>query len=104
MTMEGAPFDFAGTSNQQNPGHEIFQAVVDGDFESLAKTFAINARNSLISYMSMKSRWARQQESLAKSGEIEERGTYARFPLFPCERSEFSDVFHSAVTGIFVLA
>jgi hypothetical protein len=52
----------------ENTGRLIFQAVVEEDYESLAKAFATNARNSLVSYMSMKSRWARQQESMAKSG------------------------------------
>jgi hypothetical protein len=52
----------------ENAGRIIFQAVVEEDYECLARTFATNARNSLVSYMSMKSRWARQQESMAKSG------------------------------------
>lgn len=52
------------------PGQVLFQAVVENDFESIANTFATNARNSLVSYMSMKSRWARQQDSMAKSGKL----------------------------------
>jgi hypothetical protein len=61
------------TQPLDNAGCLIFQAVVEEDYESLAKAFAINARNSLVSYMSMKSRWARQQESMAKSGKKNEK-------------------------------
>jgi hypothetical protein len=70
------PFDQAMANLQQEheqtthqPGHQVFQAVVEDDCENLVKVFATNARNSLVSYMSMKSRWARQrQDSMAKSG------------------------------------
>jgi hypothetical protein len=64
--MAAASFD---TQIQQHPGQQIFQAVVEENYDSLVKIFAVNARNSLVSYMSMKSRWERQQESMAKSGE-----------------------------------
>ena len=58
------------TQQQHNqPGHQLFESVVEDDYETLVKLFATNARNSLVSYMSMKSRWARQrQDSMAKSG------------------------------------
>jgi hypothetical protein len=53
---------------QSHPAPQLYQAIVDDDNDRLCKIFAANARNSLVSYMSMKSRWARQQESMAKSG------------------------------------
>ena len=57
-----------------HPSQRLFQAVVENDYDTLSKLFAINARNSVVSFMSMKSRWTRHaqqqqhQESLGKSG------------------------------------
>jgi len=48
---------------------QIFHAVVEENYDGLANIFAENARNSVISYLSMKSRWARQQDYMAKSEE-----------------------------------
>ena len=77
-TAAAVPFDEAVANleqtqepqtQQSQPGHQLFESVVEDDYESLVKLFATNARNSLVSYMSMKSRWARQrQDSMAKSG------------------------------------
>lgn len=51
------------------PPHQIFQAVVEKDYNGLMQIFAENARDSILSYISMKSRWARQQQdSMTKSG------------------------------------
>lgn len=47
----------------------LFDAVVAKDHEALIKLYAANARNSLISYLSMKSRWAQQQERYTKAEE-----------------------------------
>mmetsp|Transcript_46016 Transcript_46016/g.112352 ORF Transcript_46016/g.112352 Transcript_46016/m.112352 type:complete len:956 (+) Transcript_46016:269-3136(+) len=63
-----------------HPSQRLFQAVVEDDYDTLSKLFAVNARNSVVSFMSMKSRWTRQrhnssqqqqqqQESLGKSEE-----------------------------------
>mmetsp|Transcript_52281 Transcript_52281/g.107326 ORF Transcript_52281/g.107326 Transcript_52281/m.107326 type:complete len:787 (-) Transcript_52281:1437-3797(-) len=64
---------FHGDNGRQNESRaspsKIFHAVVEEDYGGLAKTFAENARNSVISYLSMKSRWARQQDSMTKSEE-----------------------------------
>ena len=46
----------------------LFDAVVANDHEALIKLYAANARNSLLSYLSMKSRWAQQQERYTKAG------------------------------------
>jgi hypothetical protein len=52
-----------------SPPHQIFQAVVEKDYNGLIQIFAENARDSVLSYISMKSRWARQQQdSMTKSG------------------------------------
>lgn len=51
-----------------HPGTMLFDAVVANDHEALVKLYAANARNSLASYMSMKSRWAQQQEFYTKAG------------------------------------
>lgn len=51
-------------------GPLVFQAVIKEDYKGMAKLFAAHARGSLCSYMSMKSRWARQQENMAKSGKL----------------------------------
>ncbi|KAG7346676.1 pfs, nacht and ankyrin domain containing protein [Nitzschia inconspicua] len=70
--IEDALRGAGGVNNPQRVeevGPLIFQAVVGEDYDSLAKLFASHARSSLVSYMSMKSRWARQQESKAKSEE-----------------------------------
>ena len=78
MVLDDTPTTSTGDQQQQqqnmllqhhqHPGPQIFQAVAEEDYDRLTKLFAVNARNSLVSYMSMKSRWARQQESMAKSG------------------------------------
>lgn len=47
---------------------EIFDAVVEGNYCGLANIFAENARKSVASYLSMKSRWSRRQDSMSKSG------------------------------------
>ena len=44
---------------------QIFHAVVEENYGSLANIFAENARNSVISHLS---RWARRQDSMTKSG------------------------------------
>ena len=47
---------------------EIFDAVVEGNYSDLANIFAENARKSVASYLNMKSRWSRRQDSMSKSG------------------------------------
>lgn len=47
----------------------LFDAVVANDHEALIMLYAANARNSLLSYLSMKSRWAQQQERYSKAEE-----------------------------------
>ena len=63
---------FQNDYSRRNEPHasppQIFQAVVEEDYDGLVKIFAENARNSVISYISMKSRWARQQDYMAQSG------------------------------------
>ncbi len=51
-----------------HPASLLFDAVAAKDHDALIKIYAANARNSLISYMSMKTRLARQQEFYAKAG------------------------------------
>jgi hypothetical protein len=54
-----------------SPPHQIFQAVVEKDYNGLIQIFAENARDSVLSFISMKSRWARQQQdSMTKSGTL----------------------------------
>ena len=48
----------------------LFDAVVANDHEALITLYAATARNSLMSYQSMKSRWAQQQERYTKAGKI----------------------------------
>lgn len=52
-----------------HPASLLFDAVVAKDHEGLIQIYAVNARNSLISYMTMKSRLARQQEFYGNAGE-----------------------------------
>eukprot|EP00429_Kryptoperidinium_foliaceum_P009349 CAMPEP_0176006240 /NCGR_PEP_ID=MMETSP0120_2-20121206/2619_1 /TAXON_ID=160619 /ORGANISM="Kryptoperidinium foliaceum, Strain CCMP 1326" /LENGTH=721 /DNA_ID=CAMNT_0017338971 /DNA_START=62 /DNA_END=2224 /DNA_ORIENTATION=- len=47
----------------------LFESVVAKDHDALIRLYASNARNSLVSYLSVKSRWARQQEFYSKSEE-----------------------------------
>jgi hypothetical protein len=54
-----------------HPGPSLFEAVLEGDYDSLVKLYASNARNSVMSYLSMKSRWAQQQENYTQSGKHE---------------------------------
>jgi len=56
-------------NSSTSPPPQIFQAVVEKDNEGLVQIFAENARDSVLSYISMKSRWARQQDSMTKSEE-----------------------------------
>ena len=51
-----------------HPAVALFQSVVDKDYDGLVTLYASHARNSLVSYASMRSRWAHQQESYTKSG------------------------------------
>lgn len=51
-----------------HPGSCLFEATVSKDYDAIIKLFATNGRNSLVSYLSMKSRWAQQQEAYSKSG------------------------------------
>ena len=55
-----------------DPASCLFESLVELDYDSLLKLYAANARNSVVSYLAMKSRWAqqqqRQQEQYAKSG------------------------------------
>lgn len=50
------------------PASLLFDAVAAKDHEALIKLYAANARNSLVSYMSMKIRLARQQELYSNAG------------------------------------
>mmetsp|Transcript_12128 Transcript_12128/g.28774 ORF Transcript_12128/g.28774 Transcript_12128/m.28774 type:complete len:791 (-) Transcript_12128:49-2421(-) len=54
---------------QRSPPSQIFHAVVEKNYDGLANIFAENARNSVLSYLSMSSRWARHQDSMRKSEE-----------------------------------
>lgn len=69
-TAGGSGNDTYQVDATEHPSHRLFQAVVEQDYDSLTRLFAINARNSIVSFMSMKSRWARQQDSMAKSGTL----------------------------------
>lgn len=51
-----------------HPAALLFDAVVAKDHEALVQLYAANARNSLISYLSMKARLARQQEFYSNAG------------------------------------
>ena len=53
---------------QHSLSSKVFHAVVEKNYDGLAKMFAENARNSVVSYLTMRSRWARQQDSMGKSG------------------------------------
>lgn len=70
--MENVPrsVNFDQLQQVRDIGPLVFQAVVEEDYEGMAKLFATHARSSLCSYMSIKSRWARQQENMAKSGKL----------------------------------
>lgn len=48
---------------------QIFHAVIDNNYGALADTFAQNARDFMVSYLSMRSRWGREQDSMTKSEE-----------------------------------
>ena len=54
--------------DQGQPASCLFDAIVEKDYDGLVKLYAANARNSVGSYLSMKSRWAQQQENYSKSG------------------------------------
>ena len=54
--------------NAGHPGACLYEAVVAKDYDILLKLYAVNARNSVASYLTMKSRLAQQQETYAKSG------------------------------------
>jgi len=65
---------FQAENNQEEDEYpsspsQIFRAVVEENYDLLANFFAENARDSIMSYLSMKSRWERQEDSIAKSEE-----------------------------------
>ena len=51
-----------------HPASLLFDVVAAKDHEALLKIYAANARNSLLSFMSMKVRLARQQEFYSNAG------------------------------------
>lgn len=67
--MSSASFRSVSARQNEVDPPRIFEAVVEKDYDGLAKIFAENARNGVSSYVSMKARWARQQDSMAKSEE-----------------------------------
>eukprot|EP00980_Cylindrotheca_fusiformis_P005290 scaffold1136_cov146-Cylindrotheca_fusiformis.AAC.3 len=56
------------TLNTGHPGACLFEATVAKDYDAILNLFASNARNSLVSYLSMRNRWAHQQSSYSNSG------------------------------------
>lgn len=66
-------FIFHDSNGQPNENHDfrsqIYLAVVEENYGGLANIFAVNARNYVMSYLSTKSRWVRQQDSMEKSEE-----------------------------------
>ena len=63
MTMEASPL-------VGHPGTMLFEAVVANDHETLINLYATSSRNSLVSYLSMKSRWAQQHEFYTNAGKF----------------------------------
>lgn len=56
--------------NTGHPGACLFEATVAKDYDAIVKLYASNARNSLVSYLSMRSRWGHQQENYSNSGAL----------------------------------
>ena len=49
----------SSSTRMMNPAHCLFESVVEKDYSTLVQLFAQNARNAIVSYLSMKShRWA----------------------------------------------
>jgi len=47
----------------------LFEGVAHRDYDSLSRLFATNARNAVVSYLSMRQRWASREP---RSGKYEE--------------------------------
>lgn len=60
--------DNMNNSVTDHPATGLFQSVIDRDYDGLHRLYAANARNSVVSYLSMKSQWTQRQENYTKSG------------------------------------
>ena len=50
--------DMQSNAMESSLTQSLFEAVVQKDYESLVHLYATNARNAVLSYLSMRRRWA----------------------------------------------
>lgn len=53
----------------ESPSHPFFEAVVKRDYDMLGSLYAMNARNAVESFLSMRSRWSTAAARETRAGE-----------------------------------
>jgi hypothetical protein len=54
----------------ESPSHAFFEAVVNRDYDMLSGLYAMNARNAIMSFLSMRSRWSTAEMKESRAGEF----------------------------------
>lgn len=63
--------DTSGNLVGGHPGNSLFDTVVAQDYEKLIELYCTNAKNAVGTYLTMRNRWAQQQDHYGKSGMLE---------------------------------
>jgi hypothetical protein len=54
----------------ESPSHAFFEAVVNRDYDTLSGLYAMNGRNAIMSFLSMKSRWSSAETKESHAGKF----------------------------------
>lgn len=54
----------------ESPSHAFFEAVVNRDYDMLSGLYAMNARNAIMSFLSMRSRWSTAETRESRAGKF----------------------------------
>jgi hypothetical protein len=71
----------------ESPSHAFFEAVVNRDYDMMSSLYAANARNAIMSFVSMRSRWSTAETRETRSGKFASM-------LYGILRKEFGEVHH----------
>jgi hypothetical protein len=78
----------------ESPSHAFFEAVVNRDYDMLSGLYAMNARNAIMSFLSMRSRWSTAETKESRAGKFREY-IHVCFP-----RNEFKEVRDGGVENV----
>ena len=78
----------------ESPSHAFFEAVVNRDYDMLSGLYAMNARNAIMSFLAMRSRWSTAETKESRAGKFREY-------LYVCFlRKEFTEVHDGGVEHV----